>query len=338
MTLDRDITELARRIQDESEDTVPYQKARLAAAKELGGLPVHSMSAEDRIELRAQYTCESVDAARFAIRGGIHGLGLDHCSDEQRSFRVLLALALFNGNVYTGPTARWNYAVVASYDPVMSPRRDRLVMVAERAPENVASRLLPAARGSSRGVPGLRYEDTYICHEHVSVRLRHLPTGARLTITGDPAGCERDGKRSLVPRDRYLTIDNDLMAHERRALAELPPISGDAAILLAGLVSRYNLVDRRGSWATSLSWDPLERPGVERRSEPDVLRDSAVRRLWGAGDSWEFRWTGYPEPYDLARALTHREAGIKGARVTRHGDAYRVLLGTASLDLCEGED
>ncbi|PWI18326.1 hypothetical protein DI272_32415 [Streptomyces sp. Act143] len=338
MTLDRDITELARRIQGESGDTVPYQKARLAAARELGGLPVHIMSTEDRIELRAQYTGESMDAAGFAIRGGTHGLGLDHCSGEQRSFRALLALALFNGNVYTGPTAKWNYAVVASYDPVMSPRRDQLVMVAERAPENVATRLLPAAKGSSRGVPGLRYEDTYVCHEHVSVLLRHLPTGARLTITGDPAGCPRGGNRSIGPRDRSLTVDQDLMAHERRALAEVPPISGDAATLLAGLVSRYNLVDRRGRWATSLSWDPLERPGVERRSEPDVLRDGAVRRLWGAGDSWEFRWTGYPEPHDLARALTHPEAGIKGARVTSHGDAYRVLLGTASLDLCEGED
>lgn len=338
MTLDRDITELAHRIQVESGNTLPYQKARLAAAKELGGLPVHSMLAEDRIELRAQYTGESADAAGFAIRGGTHGLGLDHCSDEQRSLRALLALALFNGNVYNGPTAKWNYAVVASYDPVMSPRRDRLVLVVERAPENVAARLLPAAWDGSRGVPGLRYEDTYNCHGHASVCLRHLPTGARLSITGDPAGCQHGGKRSLVPRDRYPTVDQDLMAHERRALAEVPPISGDAATLLAGLVSRYNLVDRRRGWATSLSWDPLERPEVEHRREPAVLRDGAVSRLWGAGDSWEFRWTGYPEPHDLARALTHREAGIKGARFTHHGDGFQVLLGTASLDLCEGED
>ncbi|WP_066954743.1 hypothetical protein [Streptomyces lushanensis] len=338
MTLDKDITELARRMQDESGGTVPYQTARLAAAKELGGLPVHSLSAEDRIELRAQYTGESMDAAGFAIRGGIHGLGLDHCSDEQRSFRALLALALFNGNLYTGPTARWNHAVVASYDPVMSPRRDRFVMVAERAPENVATRLMPAAWDGSHGVPGLRYEGTYNCHGHASVRLRHLPTGAQLSITGDPAGCQRGGKRSLIPRDRYLTVGQDLMAHERRALAGVPPISGDAATLLAGLVSRYNLVDRRRRWATSLSWDPLERPEVEHRREPAVLRDGAVCRLWGAGDSWEFRWTGYPEPHDLARALTHREAGIKSARVTRRGDAFRVLLGTASLDLREGED
>lgn len=162
---------------------------------------------------------------------------------------------------------------------------DAVGMVAERAPENVATRLLA----------------------------------------------------TRVPRHPYLTLDNDLTAHERRALAAVPPISGQATTLLAGLVSRYNLVDRRGHWATSLSWDPLERPGVERRKEPEVIRHGPVRRLWGAGDSWELRWTGYPEPRDLALALTHREAGVKGAEFTRHGDTYRVVLGTASLDLCDGK-
>ncbi|MFQ6146582.1 hypothetical protein ACLMNJ_26500 [Streptomyces seoulensis] len=68
-----------------------------------------------------------------------------------------------------------------------------------------------------------------------------------------------------------------------------------------------------------------------------MIRHGAVHRLWGAGDSWEFRWTGYPEPRDLALALTHREAGIRGAGHTRHGDTYRVVLGAASLDLCGGK-
>ncbi|MFC0845390.1 hypothetical protein ACFH04_16970 [Streptomyces noboritoensis] len=335
MTLDRDITKLARRIQRGSGHTIPFQKARLTAARELGGVPVHTLPAEERIPLRIQYTGETEEAARSAMSDGIHGLGLDHCSDEQRLFRALLALALFNGNVYTGPTAKWNYAVVASYDPVMSPRRDQLVMVAERAPENVASRLLPTKEVTSRGVPGLRYEDSYKCHERYSVRLRHLPTGAVLTITGDPAGCQGGNSLSLVPHDRYLTVDHGLTTHERRALAAIPPISHDATTLLAGLVSRYNLVDRRGRWATSLSWDPLERPGVEHRREADVIHHGAVHRLWGTGDSWAFRWTGYPEPRDLAQALTHREAGIKGAGFTRQGDAYKVVLGAASLELCD---
>ncbi|PBC84298.1 MULTISPECIES: hypothetical protein [unclassified Streptomyces] len=337
MTLDRDIVKLARRIQHESSEVIPFQQARLTAARELGGLSVHTMAPGERIPLRVQYTGESEAAAESAISSDTHGLGLDHCSDDQRAFRALLALALFNGNVYTGPTARWNYSVVASYDPVMSPRRDQLVIVAERAPENVATRLLATQGAGSRGVPGLRHEVTYTCHGQRSVCLRHLPTGALLTITGDPAGCRRGNRRSLVPRHPYLTLDNDLTAHERRALAAIPPISGEATTLLAGLVSRYNLVDRCGRWATSLSWDPLERPGVERRKEPEVIRHGPVRRLWGAGDSWECRWTGYPEPRDLALALTHREAGVKGARFTRHGDTYRVVLGTASLDLCDGK-
>ncbi|MCZ4506729.1 hypothetical protein O3Q52_00600 [Streptomyces sp. ActVer] len=336
MTLDRDIAKLARRIQHVSGNTIPFQKARPTAARELGGLPVHTMPDAERIPLRVRYTGESKDAARSAISGGVHGLGPDHCSDEQRAFLALLALALFNGNVYTGPTARWNYSVVASYDPVMSPRRDQLVIVAERAPENVATRLLATEKSASRGVPGLRYEDSHTCHEQHSICLRHLPTGALLTITGDPAACEHGNRRSLAPRYRYLTVHHDLTADERRALVAIPPISRDATTLLAGLVSRYNLVDRRGRWATSLSWDPLERPGVERRREPDVIRHGAIRQLWGARDSWALRWTGYPEPRDLALALTHREAGIKGAEFTRHGDAYRVVLGTSSLDLCDG--
>ncbi|GCD44093.1 hypothetical protein [Streptomyces paromomycinus] len=337
MTLDRDITTLARRIRRESGNAIPYQQARLAASRELGGLPVHTMAPEERVPLRVQYTGEIEAAARSAITSDTRGLGLDHCSDDQCAFRSLLALALFNGNVYTGPTAKWNYSVVASYDPVMSPRRDQLVMVAERAPENVATRLLATKGADSRGIPGLRHEVTYTCHGHRSVCLRHLPTGAVLTITGDPAGCRRGNGRSHVPRHPYLTLDNDLTAQERRALAAVPPISGEATTLLAGLVSRYNLVDRRRRWATSLDWDPLERPGVERRKEPEVVQHGAVRRLWGAGDSWDFRWTGYPEARDLALALTHREVGIKGATFTRRGDAYRVVLGTTSLDLCNGK-
>lgn len=337
MTLDRDINKRTRCIQRESGDTIPFQQARLLAAHELGALPIHTMAPAERVPLRVEYTGESKAAAQSGINDDTHQLGLDHCSDDQRAFRALLALALFNGNVYTGPTARWGYAVVASYDPVMSPRRDQLVMVAERAPENVATRLLPTAGVDSRGVPGLRHEVSYTCHGQRSLRLRHLPTGALLTITGDPAACQRGKKRICKPLHPYLTVDHGLTANERRALAAVPPISDDATTLLAGLVSRYNLVDRRGRWATSLSWDPLERPGVEHRREPEVIRHGAVRRLWGAGDSWMFRWTGYPEPRDLAVALTHPEAGIRGAGFTRRGDAYRVALGTATLELCDGK-
>jgi hypothetical protein len=295
------------------------------------------MTAQERIPLRAQYTGESKAAARSAIDNETGLLGLDHCSDEQRAFRALLALALFNGNVYTGPTARWCFAVVASYDPVMSPRRDQLVMIAERAPDNVAARLLATRGAESRGVPGLRHEASYTCHGRRSLRLRHLPTGAWMTITGDPAGCERGDRRGYKPSRRYLTVDDDLTTHEHRTLASVPPMSEDATALLAGLVSRYNLGDRRRRWATSLSWDPLQRPELERRRDPDVMRHGAVRRLWGHGDSWRFHWTGYPEPRDLAMALTQLEPGIRGAICTRVHGTYWVTLGTATLELRDGK-
>ncbi|MFI6345233.1 hypothetical protein [Streptomyces sp. NPDC050560] len=333
MTLDKNIAKLAHRIRRESEDAIPFQQAWMTAADQFGALPVHTMAPRDRIPLRVEYTGESVPAARSSIGNDTLGLGLDHCSDDQRAFRALLALAFFNGNVYTGPTAKWNYVVVASYDPVMSPRHDQLVMVAERAPENVATRLLTTDGAGSRGIPGLRHEVSYECHGQRSLCLRHLPTGALLTITGDPAGCRRGRRRSLSPQHRYLTIDHDVTNHERRALAAVPPMSHDATTLLAGLVSRYNLADRRGRWATSLSWDPLDRPSAVHRRKSDVRMHGAMRRLWGSGDSWVYRWTGYPEPHDLAIALTHREVGIKGARFTRTRGAFRVTLGTASLEL-----
>ncbi|MEU4999703.1 hypothetical protein [Streptomyces sp. NPDC021622] len=223
MTLDKNITKLAHQIRRETENVIPFQQAWLTAAGQFGALPVHTMAPQERIPLRAEYTGESDAAAQSAIAHDTHGLGLDHCSDEQRAFRALLALALFNGNVYTGPTARWNYAVVAAYDPVMSPRRDQLVMVAERAPENVATRLLPVEVDGSRGIPGLRHEVSYTCHGQRSLCLRHLPTGAMLTITGDPDACRRGSKRSFVPRHRYPTIDHKVTEHERRALAAVPP-------------------------------------------------------------------------------------------------------------------
>ncbi|GGW17891.1 hypothetical protein GCM10018980_31130 [Streptomyces capoamus] len=49
MTLDRDIATLARRIRRESGDVIPFQQARLTAARELGGLPVHTMAPKERI-------------------------------------------------------------------------------------------------------------------------------------------------------------------------------------------------------------------------------------------------------------------------------------------------
>ncbi|WP_327067889.1 hypothetical protein [Kitasatospora sp. NBC_01302] len=337
MTLNRDIAALTRRIQDESGNTIPFQQARLTAERELGGLPIHTMAPEERIPLRVEYTGESEDAARSAIGGATRGLGLDHCSDDQRAFRALLALALFNGNVYTGPTARWGYAIVASYDPVMSPRWDQLVMVAERAPENVASRLLATDYERTCGLAGLRYQSHYWRGGDLTLRLRHLPTGAMLTVTSDPACRERGRTREQTKWRKLPTVRDALTGHEREMLASVPPMTADAATLLAGLVSRYNLVDRRGHWATSLSWDPLGRPEVECRKDPELMEQGAVRRLWGTGASWMFRWTGYPESRDLALALTHREAGIKGAGFTRRGDSYQVSLGVATLELCDGK-
>ncbi|KDN86745.1 hypothetical protein KCH_14790 [Kitasatospora cheerisanensis KCTC 2395] len=59
------------------------------------------------------------------------------------------------------------------------------------------------------------------------------------------------------------------------------------------------------------------------------------RRLSGRGDVWELRWTGYPYPADLARALTHPVVGIAGAELSRHRETFEVTYGAACLELRE---
>ncbi|KJK35608.1 hypothetical protein, partial [Saccharothrix sp. ST-888] len=98
-----------------------------------------------------------------------------------------------------------------------------------------------------------------------------------------------------------------------------------------------NLVDPPSRSATRLCWAALAPPGVGHRRDALVMRHVAGRRLGGAGNSWTFHWTVYPEPRYLAMALTHPWAGIRGAGFTRRADAYRVALGTATLELCDGK-
>ncbi|ROR35346.1 hypothetical protein [Kitasatospora cineracea] len=333
MPLKDDLATRAREIQRESANTVPYRTARSMAAREKGALAVETLPVPERTALRCAYTGERESTVQ--IRPDTQRLGLDDCSDGQRTFRALLALALFNDNDYTGPTARWNYAIAAAYSPVMSPRRDELLMV-NSTPENLAGRLLPTCGASGWGVPGLRYEAGCRCGGRASLRLRHLPTGALLTVTAQPdRGPCAAGRRCLSASD-MLTVGHCLTAEEHRTLEAVPPISPDARTLLAALTVRYTMVDRLRQWATSLAWDPLDRPEVRDRKYPEMTR-GPVRHLWGTGDAWTLRWRGYPQARDVVRALTHREAGVRGAVPVGRGDAHRVVLGTAALDLRDGE-
>lgn len=338
MTFKRELTRIARRIEAESNGELSHKQAWMLAAREMGALPVDELGPEEKSSLRASYTTESDEAARAAIGSGVGRLGLDECSSAQRRFRALLALGLYNGNVYSGERITWGCSVVASYDPVMSPRGNHLVIVAERAPENVAGWLLVADHDHMSGIPGLRFEGEYSRHGYQTIRMRHLPTGALVSVTGDRKARGGKPRREAVPWREYLSVDDGLRRHEEEALNAVPPLTEDAEVLLAGLTSRYTSEDRRRLWATNLSWDPLGRGEGRRQPYVDVFDDGPKRHLWGRGDAWVLKWSGYPYPRDLGTALTHREFRIKGAELERSGSSYRVILRSATLDLRDWQE
>lgn len=280
---------------------------------------------------RKAFTGERLEAALAGI-GRKNDMGLDVCTPAQRSFRALLALGLFNEGSAAALPARWGIGRLAVYDPVVSPRWDKLVVVAERAPVNIVECLVTERNDTAVfSAPGLRLE-SWSAHDEETFRLRHQPTGARLVVTGRPAGPVPSACHSVSPWRNALPVGEPLTDAERRVLDSLPRPTADAQVLLAGLVTRYTLVDRRERWATSWSWDPLDRGDIA-----ESLRMSSYieRRLWGDGDSWELRWTGYPYPADLARALTHPTVGIPGADLHRHRDILEVTYGSALLEIRE---
>lgn len=80
--------------------------------------------------------------------------------------------------------------------------------------------------------------------------------------------------------------------------------------LLAALTTRFTSRDPAGRWAIGTWWhDPLTRgQGIDGVGE-------TTRRLWGAKDSWELEWRGFPYPADLLQSLTHRQMGLRSIRV-----------------------
>ncbi|MFI7287493.1 hypothetical protein ACIBRY_12750 [Streptomyces anulatus] len=281
--------------------------------------------------MRSSYTGESLAAAMAGIKDR-GDLGLDSSSPQQQEFRALLALALLNKGRIVPAGMAWECSTFSAYDPVISPRDNELIVTAARAPDNITAWILPTrSSGGPVRVPGLRLESVPVA-EHETYVMRHMPTGARLVVTSSPTGEVPPTTERGIPGRDYLTLDDELTPREVEALSLIPTMASDAGRLLAGLVSRYTLEDPAGQWATSWDWDPLERPG-DRREERLPLREGVQRRLWGAGNSWELQWSGYPYPEDLAFALTHPVVGVNGAHMSRHRDTYEVSLGDAFLEL-----
>ncbi len=207
-------------------------------------------------------------------------------------------------------------ASLTHYDLTLSPRHDDLVLITP-TPSNVLKYLVP--RGKPVGLPGLRLhearDDAFV--------LRHLITGARMTVTDRPPVSPFKG--GFEQGRRVWTVHHGLTSQEHEALADVPPMTDDALSLLAGLMSRIGLCDPERRWALG-NWfaDPLDR----------TLAWSRVgRRLWGHGDRWELTWNCFPFHGDVAMALTDPQAGIAGAQAVQDRRGWDVRLGNAVLAL-----
>lgn len=279
-------------------------------------------------QIRRRYTGEKDTAARAGVgRDGSHGL--DECSPAQAQLRSLIALGFLNS---THSDLGWSLSVLSAYTTTVSPRYDRLVLVAD-APTNVAEHLVPNDRGNP-GLPGLRH-DLYLFNEraeddyNITHVLRHLPTGGRIVVTDHPAGKVTGEPRETVRTRLMLPVDVQLRPAEEALLRAAPPMSASTRTLLAAVFCRRSTRDPAGGWALG-SWfyDPLNRT--------DRGAASGDRRLTGTGDTWELRWTGYPYLVDVIACLTDPAIGLAGLTVTRDQAGIAVHFETASLRLLWG--
>ncbi|MFE2038444.1 hypothetical protein ACFXBB_35510 [Streptomyces scopuliridis] len=275
--------------------------------------------------LRAAYTRETHPLAAPGIaRRGVStpflgsGLGLDVCTAPQRRLRALLALGLLNH----GPASAWprhvSLADITRYTLVVSPRHDDLVITA-RAPYNVACWLVGRDKRPQIGLPGLRVETSY----EEGWRLRHLPTGATMTLTGDRHG-HLQGPAILDSNYIGLwTTDMPLSDEEYAVLNALPLLGTDTETLLAALAVRLCTHAPDSSWDISMwYYDLTDRP--ERGH-------AHHRRLSVENGRCALHWDSAPHPEDLCAALTDPVIGLAGATAQATSDGWLLHYNRSSL-------
>ncbi|MFE9132162.1 hypothetical protein ACFYOF_43285 [Streptomyces sp. NPDC007148] len=275
--------------------------------------------------LRAAYTRETPSLAAPGISRCDRGvaslrssLGLDACTAPQRRLRALLALGMFNH----GPTSLWprriSLADVTRYSLVVSARHDDLVITA-RAPYNVTCWLVGRDNHPHVGLPGLRVEDSY----DDGWRLRHLPTGATMTVTGHRHG-HLQGPHDPGSNSYCLwTTDVPVNDEEHARLNVLPDLTDDTETLLAALTVRLCAHAPDGSWDVGLwYYDLTDRP---KRGH------AHHRRLLVDGDQCTLHWDSDPHPEDLVAALTDPVIGLPGAVARPTFDGWLLQYGRACL-------
>jgi hypothetical protein len=276
-----------------------------------------------RARVRAAYTGEHIVAARQGV-GRNGDLGLDRCSIPQQRLRTLLATHLFNAGdtgVLVGTSI---VSTLTHYTLTMSPRFDDLVVVAE-CPTNV-----PNGVGKDTAeLPGLRLSHL---DDNETYRLVHLPTGARMTVTGRRRTLFDDtcfASYSRASRDgrRWWTPDVPLTPTERDSLRFNPVPPDGVAQILRALVTRLSARDVSGRWAIGYwFYDPLRRPKATGFNDYRLRR-----RLIGAGPHWHLQWNGYPYPKDVAAMLLDTTAGLPGIKATGTGRYFDLVLGGETL-------
>lgn len=274
---------------------------------------------------RAATSGERLRAAAAGITRG-NRLGFDECTPAQTEFRAILALHLFNCGKLSALPGRSSTHSLTWYTITVSPRYNDLVLITS-APDNVCGYLVQDAGDEEfNEIPGLRLESrgTHI----FSLKLRHMATGATMTVTYNRNGRHDEAADPGLYRERFATLDMPLTDTEKRFLAGLPQPSPDARSMLAALVARFSATDQHRRWALA-QWysDPLRRPDAPRHPWADEIS----RRLAGDGDLWELRWDSHPRPEDIVGALTDPVTGLAGARASKAGGDYVIAYRSARL-------
>ncbi|WP_199546300.1 hypothetical protein [Streptomyces sp. N35] len=273
---------------------------------------------------RHQFTGEDPRAAQLGAPLDHSAFGLDICDAPQRRLRALLALGLLNdGQLGAVEVGEWALTGLIAKEPVFSPRPDHLAIVVCMSYNSVRHLVPNHPRSQVHRLPGLRLEQqvggTYL--------LRHLPTGASLSVTDEPTTRPDPASVTGLKRNRLWRTDVDVTSDEQAALGEVPPMTDAAEVLLAGLLVRFSLRDPAGRWSLA-NWDthPLDRP------LPQASLSS--HRLWGHGERWMLEWScDYPSGADVAAALTDPKAGIVGAKAVDARRGWDIVLDGAVLAL-----
>lgn len=281
---------------------------------------------------RAFFTGESPVQAASAV-GNRVSHALDSCSPGQHRFRALLALLELNAGTAFPPNpdvkgtgelsspaqwelARWHVDLSGRPGTRYSPRYNQFVVLTDAPEELMGTVLLSPDPADPRGVPGLRPLNA---HPHGQwFRFRHLPTGAVLRIELDEPNQPPRRSVSGYPMSWEIASRSGTLGDgERRALDAVPPMSDDAARLIAALFVRLTINEPGVRW----------QDGHERALSPWL-------GLWGVDGHWGLQTTNRQAVEGSARLLTDPVIGLADATVLATTEAS-IIIGyrTATLSL-----